>query len=62
MNSHWQIQGGASAPPSNGTQFFHFHIHFRQKAPVSEVGAPQRVGATLNDVKIDTDVILCNFI
>ena len=31
-------------PPSlwKGTHFFHFRIHFRQKAPVSDIGAPQR--------------------
>ena len=30
----------AHAPPSHGTQFFSFGIHFCQKAPVSEVHAP----------------------
>ena len=33
------------APPPNGTQFFHFRIHFHQKAPASEVDAPHRVDA-----------------
>ena len=33
--------GGAVAPlPSNGTKFFHFHMHYCRKAPMSEVGAP----------------------
>ena len=27
--------------PPYGTQFFHFHIHFHRKAPMSEVHAPQ---------------------
>ena len=28
-------------PPPQQAQFFRFHIHFHQKAPVSEVGAPK---------------------
>ena len=32
-------------PPPHGTQFFHFHIHFHQKVPTSEVHAPQWVHA-----------------
>ena len=27
-------------PPSNGTKFFRFHIHFHQKVPTSEVTPP----------------------
>ena len=30
----------AHAPPPNRIQFFRFHIHFCQKVPMSEVGAP----------------------
>ena len=32
-------------PPPNRINFFHFHIHFCRKVYVSEVGAPQWVGA-----------------
>ena len=35
--------GGGACPahaPPYGTQFFHFHIHFHQKVPTSEVHAP----------------------
>ena len=28
--------------PPYGTQFFHFHLHFHQKAPTSEVHAHQK--------------------
>ena len=42
---HWRIRGGAaSTQPPNRIQFFHFCICFCQKAPTSEVGAPQRLG------------------
>ena len=34
------IGGSRGRPPTSGIRFFHFRIRFRQKAPVSEVGAP----------------------
>ena len=41
ISCHWRIQGAAPArAPPNGIQFFRFHIHFHQKVPVLEVGAP----------------------
>ena len=39
----WQIPGGGGrcqSAPSNGTQFFHFHIRFCQKVPAWEVDTP----------------------
>ena len=38
-------RGACRAHAPHGTQFFHFCIHFRQKAPVSEVHTPQRAHA-----------------
>ena len=40
---HWRIWGGRARrtpPPPHGTQFFHFHIHFHRRVPMSEVHAP----------------------
>ena len=38
-------------PPPYGTQFFHFHIHFYQKAPSLEVHAlPKQVHAPLREI------------
>ena len=34
------LAGVPGIPPSHGTQFFRFHIHFHQKAPASEVDVP----------------------
>ena len=31
-------------PPLNGTQFFRFHICFRRKAPLYDVGTPHPSG------------------
>ena len=44
-----QIIGGSTykifhCTPPYGTQFFHFHIHFLQKVPASEVNAPPKMG------------------
>ena len=38
--------GGPPARAPDRTEFFHFCIHFNQKAAVSEVTAPQWVSAT----------------
>ena len=32
-------KGGSASPPPNGTQFFHFYIHFYHTVPASEIGA-----------------------
>ena len=36
---HWRIHGDPPLSVPNGTKFFRFHIHFRQKAPTLEVDA-----------------------
>ena len=50
---HCRIWGGgacrAHATPY-GTQFFHFHIHFHRKVPMSGVQAPQWVHAPLWEI------------
>ena len=42
LNALADLGGGACRAHASpyGTQFFHFHIHFHQKVPVSEVHAP----------------------
>ena len=37
-------EGSLPACPPNRIQIFHFRIHFCQKVPTSEVGAPQWLG------------------
>ena len=39
------ITGGSRGRGPNGTEFFRFRLHFRQKAPTLEVGIPSGVGA-----------------
>ena len=45
-----------AAPSPNGTQFFHFRINFRRKAPTSEVGIPKR---EILDPPLMTVCLLC---
>ena len=42
IQAHWRIWGGGHTRhmPPYRTQFFHFYIHFCQKAPASGVHAP----------------------
>ena len=43
-------RGRARRTPPYGTKFFHFHIHFQQKVPMSEVHAPRRVHSLLREI------------
>ena len=53
---------GGHSPPSNGTQFIRFHIHFHQKAPLSEVGAPPPQREILDPPLLGhVGLSLCNF-
>ena len=45
-----ELGGHARHTPPYGTQFFHFCIYFHQKAPASEVHAPQWVHAPLQEI------------
>ena len=54
MNTLADLGGRARhmPPPPDGTQFFHFHIHFSRKMPVLEVHTPppQWVHAPLREI------------